>query len=342
MAEAGALDLPGRRQQVVMDRLALEHDNLRAAIGWAVDNREVEVGLRLGTALTWFWCLRGELEEARETFARLLAMPAGIRPTAIRMRALESAGTIDYYGGRMDLAATRYSEQLVLARELGDQVGIADALFDLTFTTAPSEWPRERAPLDEAEAIYRAVGDERKQARVLWARGAGAKMAGRDDDALRLWQEAYSRLHAVDDAYYESLAASSLGAAALESGDREAAARWFVVAMTLARVTSDVAGETLALPVAAAAVLDLVGPEPAATMMGAYETLSRRFGVQPPPGLAMIIEQGDVLTRTRAALETAAFATAFQRGQAMGPEEAVAFVLEQVDRMSVPPARGMP
>jgi hypothetical protein len=112
--------------------------------------------------------------------------------------------------------------------------------------------------------------------------------------------------------------------------------------MTLARVTSDVAGETLALPVAAAAVLDLVGPEPAATMMGAYETLSRRFGVQPPPGLAMIIEQGDVLTRTRAALETAAFATAFQRGQAMGPEEAVAFVLEQVDRMSVPPARGMP
>jgi hypothetical protein len=99
---------------------------------------------------------------------------------------------------------------------------------------------------------------------------------------------------------------------------------------------------TLALPVAAAAVLDLVGPEPAATILGAYETLSRRFGVRPPPGLATAIERGDTPARCRAALEPSAFDAALDRGRVMGPDEAVAFVFEQVDRMSTSPRTDAP
>jgi predicted ATPase len=42
-----------------------EYDNLRAALGWAVQNREVETGARLAIALWWFWIERGYVSDGR-------------------------------------------------------------------------------------------------------------------------------------------------------------------------------------------------------------------------------------------------------------------------------------
>ena len=41
------------------DRLEVEHNNLRAALAWNEQEMTVEFGLRLASALHWFWCLRG-------------------------------------------------------------------------------------------------------------------------------------------------------------------------------------------------------------------------------------------------------------------------------------------
>jgi predicted ATPase len=47
-----------------LDRLESEHDNVRAALDWTIDN-DPETGLRLGGALWQFWKHRGHLVEGR-------------------------------------------------------------------------------------------------------------------------------------------------------------------------------------------------------------------------------------------------------------------------------------
>ena len=57
-------ELIGPREAEWLERLEVDHDNIRAALSWTSEQREAEVGLRLAGALMsfWFWeghCRRG-------------------------------------------------------------------------------------------------------------------------------------------------------------------------------------------------------------------------------------------------------------------------------------------
>jgi tetratricopeptide (TPR) repeat protein len=194
--------------------------------------------------------------------------------------------------------------------------------------------------LDEADEIYRELGDERKLARVMWTRGAGLKLAGQDEAAVPIWEQAIELSRAHDDVQYEALSASSLASVALEAGRLDEAAHWYLRGLAWARDIGDVPGITLALPIVAVATLEFMGPEPAATMMGAYETLTRRYGISAPPGLTMVVRQADPLRRIAVAMDPASMQAAMDRGRSMGPDEAADFVFEQIGRLGRSP--GMP
>jgi predicted ATPase len=56
LAERAEPETLGAQQVVWLERLEREHDNLRAALGWAIGQRQSEMALRLGAALWRFWC----------------------------------------------------------------------------------------------------------------------------------------------------------------------------------------------------------------------------------------------------------------------------------------------
>ena len=83
LAEAAVAGIRTAEQPVWVRRLADDHDNLVAALGWAVRTGEVEVALRLCGALTWYWELRGYRAEATYWGRHVLALvgddpPAGL------------------------------------------------------------------------------------------------------------------------------------------------------------------------------------------------------------------------------------------------------------------------
>jgi predicted ATPase/class 3 adenylate cyclase len=80
----------------VMDSLAIESPNLRAALDWAV-TIDPPAGLRLVNALALFW-LRGRFQEGEAAYARALDT-AGQKPTVLRGRVLAGRGHLGFLGG---------------------------------------------------------------------------------------------------------------------------------------------------------------------------------------------------------------------------------------------------
>jgi predicted ATPase len=80
LAEAAEPELKGSHQAEWLARLEREHDNLRAALCWWVQE-EAEQAVRMGGALWRFWHVRGHLTEGRE---RLTKTSRGVRATMRR------------------------------------------------------------------------------------------------------------------------------------------------------------------------------------------------------------------------------------------------------------------
>jgi predicted ATPase len=72
LAERAEPALRGPDQSRWLERLAAEQDNMRAALDWAVEGGDPEVGLRTGAALWRFWQVRGHVNEGRTRLERLL------------------------------------------------------------------------------------------------------------------------------------------------------------------------------------------------------------------------------------------------------------------------------
>ena len=65
LAEAAERGLHGAGQTTWLARLARERDNLRAALAWAVAQREAGLALRLTTAAYVYWLFIGQTAEGR-------------------------------------------------------------------------------------------------------------------------------------------------------------------------------------------------------------------------------------------------------------------------------------
>ena len=109
-------------------RMLAEHDNMRAALGFAMDRarrsgrpEDVEAGFRLANAMVWFWQYNLRYE-GMEVLTSLLALPGG--SAGSRALALQGIGLFHvYYPTAASRAATR--ESLELFTGLGDARGAA-------------------------------------------------------------------------------------------------------------------------------------------------------------------------------------------------------------------------
>jgi predicted ATPase/DNA-binding SARP family transcriptional activator/Tfp pilus assembly protein PilF len=215
-----------------LDRIQPEHDNIRAALAWAVDE-DSEIALRLASSLRLFWEVRGHFSEGSRWLEEALPHADGVEPR-VRMRALSASGTIEFRIGRVDVSQERWETALEIARELGDDLWIARLLSDLgTAAALREEWDAATTQLEEAADLFRKLEVPARLATVLGNLGHIAAERGDYARAIEVTEEAL----ALESSHKANAAISTynLGSHNLQAGNRDQARKWLerAIAQTL-------------------------------------------------------------------------------------------------------------
>jgi non-specific serine/threonine protein kinase len=322
LAEQAAPELLGPHQRTWLERLEREHDNLRAALGWALEHDEEKVGIRLAVVLGHFWEVRGHRTEGQEWLARVLARwPSA--PAPARADALCAAGNLAYIRGAYERAAELLEESLSVRRALGDQWGTALSLHYLGRVVHYSgDFDRAAALYDESLAIRRAVGDERGVAWTLNSSGVLTRDRGDDERARALYEESLTLFRKLGHAWGVGLLLNNLARVARDHEDWEQAVALCAESLALFQELGDRHGVAWVLSNLAVVAQRRGAWEQAARLHGAAEALCEAIG-----SAALSLAPSEqakyqaAVAATRANLGNCAFTAAMVAGRAMPPED---------------------
>ena len=340
LAEAGEMDDARRRHAEVvlataealeprlassaeaLDAMTHDHDNLRAALSWSIETGAVDVGFRLGYAAWRFWQRRGHFREARSWFDRILALPDADAPTAARARGLTGAAGIAYWQNDYATALAWYREAEDIVRRLGDRGWLADALYNTGETAALiGDMETVASKLGEGEAIGRELGDDAILGRFLQASGYMAFMGDQLDAARGPLEEALAVALRASDPAAIFIGHHTVGQVARLQGRFDDAAAHYREAIRLGFDLGDVAQMTEPLQGLAAVLIATDDPERGVRLLGANSAIRERLGGGPPPEWLRL---GDPLADAKATLGESAVAQAWDQGQGLSVDDAVA------------------
>ncbi len=144
-------------------QLEQEHDNLRAALYWSVEQEGVtgvETVLQLSLALYQFWMVSGYVSEGRRWLERALARSEE-SVTLGRARGLVSAGTLVFLQDDYDQAEALLRQSQIVYLKLADATGAGIALQKLgQVALARGNYALACSLTEEALAYFREAGDK--------------------------------------------------------------------------------------------------------------------------------------------------------------------------------------
>jgi tetratricopeptide (TPR) repeat protein len=161
LAEQAAPALQGPEQGAWLARMDREHDNLRAALQWALDRGLTVPGLRVAGGPWQFWRRRGLQREGRRWLAAFLALPDDDDAPGMAVRATALEGAAWLAAGEHDFAqaSALFAQSGALRRALGEGERTAAALINEGMEArAGGDYARATVLLEQSVAQHRALG----------------------------------------------------------------------------------------------------------------------------------------------------------------------------------------
>ena len=323
LAEDCAPHLLGRDQQRYTAMLNRERANCRAALETFVATGRTEGALRLCNALWRFW-QKIAVQEGSTLVDRVLALPdVEAHPEALSAT-LEAAGGIAYWRGELEASRPFYERALAIERELGRPAGLANALYNMSFTDSLRARPEEALAFQrEALELYTAIGDEAGITKVHWGMGVAATFGRRLADARAHFAESLRRAQQRDDFFHIGWSLHMIGSVDLLEGDLEHAREVLTETLSMFAAAGDVSALTLLLGDFAELAAARGRPEQQATLLGASAGLQQLTGSE----LARVSDE----MIGRSGMDRERFTKAWETGLAMAMDEAVAYAMASAD-----------
>jgi len=236
LAEEAETHFSSPDQDLWLLKLEVDHDNLRAAIAWALQGHpdDVLVGLRLAAALWRFWEMRGHLTGGRRWLERALSASASIavEPSA-RAQALNRAGKLAQNQGDYSDAAALFENSLTLQKDLGNSDGVATCVVNLgNVALARGDYQRAESLFEEGLTLRRNAGDTRGEAVVLNNLGNVAWAQGNREEATQLFKDNLALFRSLGDTRGIAYVLNNLGFASSEVGNHEEATAFYQESLT--------------------------------------------------------------------------------------------------------------
>ncbi|WP_229695484.1 LuxR C-terminal-related transcriptional regulator [Streptomyces lacrimifluminis] len=306
LAERYASDWFGPTQAQALDRLRIEHANLKLALEYgnlahpaapetgraesstperhrpehlAPDPADTQAALRLAVALRFHWCANGFLGEGRRQFDRLLV--AAPEPTPVRTRALWAAAWVAILQGDLTTADRWLDEAEELNEHLGEP---SDRPYLLGFRGASEAFHGRMTEAlslyERALAAHEAAGDEAAGLFWLFLMIIAQAHLG-DPRADETGRRARQTATALEERMFGAYAMWALGGVLWTRGADDEARALTRAALENLRGFNDYVGTTKALEVFSWIAASDGEHEQAAKLQGALQALSRDNGANP-------------------------------------------------------------
>ena len=227
LAVAADAELKGPAQRVWMQRLETSHDDMRAALNWAIRQEETELVLRLGGALWWFWFVGGHYSEGRRWLEEGLEME-GRGSLEARAMALAGVGALAYEQDELDRAEEACGEGLDLLANREEEPGEAKIYLLLSLGHVAldrEDHDRATALLEECLALSREMGHGLGLAGSIMSLATVSHEKGDLERAVRLLEESMDLFRERDDKLGLAWCQINLGLAVCARGDTGRAAK---------------------------------------------------------------------------------------------------------------------
>jgi predicted ATPase/DNA-binding XRE family transcriptional regulator len=310
--------------------------NVVAALAWAEERRDAPLAMAL-LDVGHVWHVSGQVSPPLYWVERVLALDAAARasgaPAAalpLRVKHLYGLARVLASGGQMDRAMARADESERLAREIGDQAGLSNALGSrgqIALATGHADAAERDFEASYAAAV--ASGDAALTGQALFFRAQSARVRGELERAMTLLEEAAALAAAEGNAWSQALAATLLGQIEHQRGQHAAALARYREALPLFGAFHTPNFTAWCLEGAAAAFGALGEHARATRLLAAADALRHEARMPPPPAEQAAAER--VSAAARAALGEATWAEAHAAGAALTLESAIADALITID-----------
>jgi non-specific serine/threonine protein kinase len=317
-----------RADQVIwLNRLQLEHDNLRAALDWClVVPEHGEKGLELAAVLFWFWTKRGYFGEGRQWLARALSLDSR-RSAALRAKALIALSHMAFFLGHYADMRAYLEESLALGRQAED-TGLISFSFIMLSVLAQAGGNMEACAELAAEAQAAAIAGGH-----LWLEGGSlmflalcAQYTDAYERASQLYDEALKRLRPTGDKWEIGMALANVAGLRVKQGQYGVAKALGAEAIRLNQELSDHRGTAWCLESLAAAEAAQGKATRAARLWGASDGLLESVGSTLPPSIKLF--RDSYFDRARESVGDSKFQTELAAGRAMSLTQAVEYALD--------------
>jgi len=354
----------GAEQARWFARLDRDLDNIRTAMGWALERGEAELGLRMATDMRQFFDGRGHLREGQAWLEDWLPpnpeLPADVRARALNAsgelawrlgdyavaterceaalelnraigdprgvgRALTTLAAIAWEQARFERAARLCEEAVALWRELEDPWQVAYATHGLALSLQPlGDGPHVIALLEESLAIWRRLGEREATGTALLNLGDACRRAGELDRARALLDDALAICRELGNVTREAAVLHAMGMVAMDAGRADVAAARFADGLRI-RLRMGARGRMPQSFEGVAVAVAARHPERGARLLGFAEALREAVGAPRHPFGQPVYEAA--LAELRAALGEEGLRREWEAGRALSPEEAAAAAL---------------
>lgn len=361
LAEAAEEKLDGPDQTALFRELDAEHDNVRAALAWALRTEKVEQALRLAWAFARFWHNRGHWTEGRRWLEQVLqrreaasrqiqakvlhrfgqtaalqgdndnaqaALDEGLamfRELGDRRATgyvLKTFGMIKAHEGKRDEARRLAEEALAIARDIGDEFLAMGSLNNLgVHHNEQGDLATARQRFEECRAKAAATGNRRTLALSIFNLGKVANYEGQSDQARQLFEESLRHFRELDMKPEISGLTAKLGVLKLRQGNHEEAFNLLSESLAMSWNIGHQRRSMFTLSSLASAFQARGQAIEAAQLQGAATAALEQIDT------VLEREERDLYERTATALQEAlgddGYKQAFEAGQALSLEEAI-------------------